>query len=154
MGGTFVASFNKGLTSIGVENYAQDFGVVGVKEHLEKNIDNHRDKAKEIHLHFTDCFSIDKLLLPDNIDIFFYDGEHSKQSQAKALPYFFDKMADTFIMIVDDANWKDVEEGTIDGLNSLADKMEVEYQVVLKGEKLNDDPIFHNGVAIFLIKKK
>lgn len=154
MGGTFVASFNKGLTSIGIENYAQDFGVVGVKDILESNIEKHNDRAKEIQLHFTDCFTIDKSLLPNDIDIFFYDGVHHELEQSKALPHFIDKMANKFIYLCDDINWPQVEAGTNIGLNTLSDKIEIEYCRILRGYHLNDDPIWHNGLAIYLINKK
>lgn len=154
MGGTFIASFNKGLTSIGIENYAQDFGVVGVKDHLEKNIADHKHKAKDIQLHFEDCFAMDKSVLPDGIDIFCYDGEHSFENQARALPYFFDKLADRFIYLCDDFNWERVYLGTNKALADLSDKIEIEYCKVLRGYSLQDDPIFHNGIAIYLISKK
>ena len=154
MGGTFVASFNKGLTSIGIENYAQDFGVVGVKDILEANIDKHQGNAKEIQLHFTDCFTIDKSLLPKDIDIFCYDGEHSRENQAKALPYFFDNLAHRFIYLCDDFNWERVSMGTNQALGGLSDKIEIEYCRILRGYHLNDDPVWHNGLAVYLIKKK
>lgn len=154
MGGTFVASFNKGLTSIGIENYAQDFGVVGVKDILEANIDKHQGNAKEIQLHFTDCFTIDKSLLPDNIDIYFFDGNHSFESQAKALPFFIDKMASTFLFVVDDFSWTDVFEGTNAGFEALKGKIEIVNCWPLRGYRLQEDPIWHNSVGLFLIKKK
>ena len=154
MGGTFISSFNKGLTSIGIENYAQDFGVVGVKDILEDNIDKNKGRAKEIQLHFTDCFTIDKSLLPKNIDIFFYDGVHHEFEQAMALPTFIDNMADKFIFLVDDANWKQVFDGTNKGLESLKDRINIDMCWTLRGYQLENDPIWHNGVLVYLISKK
>lgn len=154
MGGTFVASFNKGLISIGIENYAQDFGVVGVKDILEANIDKHKERAKEIQLHFTDCFTIDKSLLPKNMDIFFYDGIHGEFEQSIALPKFLDNMADTFIFIVDDFNWPQVFKGTNTGLESLHDQITIKNCWTLRGYELENDHIWHNGAAIYLISKK
>lgn len=154
MGGTFIASFNKDLVSIGIENFAQDFGVVGVKDILEKNLEENTGIAKEIHLHYEDCFKIDKSILPDNIDIYFFDGKHDYDCQAQALPYFFDKMADTFLFIVDDWAWKPVFEGTNFGFNELKDRMQIIQHWPLRGYNLENDPVFHNGVALFLINKK
>lgn len=154
MGGTFVSSFNKNLISIGIENYSQDFGVVGVKDHLEKNIADHKHIAKDIQLHFEDCFTMDKSVLPKNIDIFFYDGVHHELEQSKALPHFIDNMADTFIYIVDDWSWDAVFKGTNIGFEILKDKIEIIYHLPLRGYSLQDDPVWHNSVALFLIKKK
>lgn len=155
-GATFVSSFNKNLTSIGVENHSQDFGEGFdlVKQELSDNVKKFADNAKGVYLHYTDCFSMDKSVLPDDIDIFYYDGEHSELNQSKALPYFIDKMAKTFVMIVDDYSWKAVEGGTLAGLEKLKESIDVEHCWILKGQQQNDDPIFHNGIAIFLINKK
>lgn len=154
MGGTFTASFNKNLISIGVESFAQDFGVVGVKELLEKNIEENINRAKEVHVHYEDCFKIDKSLLPYNIDIYFYDGEHSEETQAAALPSFIDKMANTFCFIVDDVSWPYVAKGTDMGLASLKDKIEIEVVWPLRGYYAENDSVWHNGLNIYLINKK
>lgn len=154
MGGTFTASFNKDCVSIGIENFQQDFGVVGVKDILEKNIEENNSIAKEIHVHYVDCFNMDKSLIPDDIDIYFFDGFHSEDSQAAALPAFIDKMANKFIWIVDDFNWTYVAAGTNKGLELLKDKIEVEKVWLLRGYHLENDPVYHNGIAIYLINKK
>lgn len=154
MGGTFVASFNKDLISIGIENYSQDFGVVGVKDILETNIGKHVAKAKEVYTHFTDCFTMDLSLLPDNIDIFYYDGFHGEDAQAAALPTFIDKMANRFLFIVDDFSWAAVFNGTNKGLEFLKDKITVDNCWTLRGYHLENDPIWHNSVALYLISKK
>lgn len=154
MGGTFVASFNKDLTSIGIENYSQDFGVVGVKDILEANIGKHVGNAKEVYTHFTDCFTMDRSVLPKDIDIFFYDGVHHEFEQAMALPTFIDNMADTFIFLVDDANWKQVFDGTNKGIESLKDRINVDKVWALRGYQLENDPVWHNGVLVYLINKK
>lgn len=155
-GATFVSSFNPNLTAIGIEDHSQDFseGFELVKKELKENIDKFSDRAKEVYVHYEDCFKIDKDNLPDNIDIFFYDGNHSEENQAKALPYFFDKMADKFIFIVDDFNWPEVFNGTNRALAELAEKIDVEYAQVLRGYQLQNDPIWHNGLCVYLIKKK
>lgn len=154
MGGTFVSSFNKNCISIGIENFQQDFGVVGVKEILEKNIEENKHKAKDVILYYEDCFTMDKSKLPDNIDIYFFDGYHSEETQAAALPAFFDKMADKFLWIVDDFNWTYVAGGTNRALFELKDHIDIEYYQILRGYSLENDPIFHNGIALYLINKK
>lgn len=153
-GATFISSFNSGMTCIGIENYSQDFSVATVKEELEKNISDHSDRAKEVHVLYEDCFAVDKIKLPTDIDIFYYDGEHSAINTAKALPLFIDKMKDTFIYIVDDVRWSSVMSGLIYGFELVKDKCDIIQEWWLHGEQLNDDPIWHNSVAIFLIKKK
>lgn len=153
MGGTFVASFNKNLLSIGVEDYSQNFGVSEIKETLKSNINNHCNRAKQVDLYFDDFFKIDTNEFPKEIDILFYDGNHDEEYQAKALPFILDNMADKFIMLVDDYNWESVSNGTKKALDELSDKIKIEQFWHLKGRSNNDDEIWHNGVSIFLINK-
>ena len=155
-GGTFVSSFNKNTISIGIENHSQDFseGFEVVKKELKENIDNHSELAKEIHVHYEDCFKIDKSKLPDNIDIFCYDGHHDEMYQEAALPHFIEKMANTFVMIVDDWSWDSVFNGTNKAISSLSDKINVEQFWALRGYSLHNDPVWHNSIGIFLINKK
>ena len=155
-GGTFLSSFNKNTVSIGIENHSQDFseGFDLVKKELKENVENHKWWGKEVQVHYDDCFNMDLSKLPDNIDILCYDGHHDEIYQEKALPHFFDKMANRFIMIVDDWAWDSVFNGTNKGLSALADKLEVERVWPLRGYSLHNDPVWHNGVGIFLINKK
>lgn len=155
-GASFCASFNKNCESIGVEDHSQDFseGFEKVKQELKENVEKLKDRAKEATVHYADCYNMDKSVLPDSIDIYFYDGWHSEEMQAKALPHFLDKLANKFIWVVDDANWDYVASGTNIGLNSLADKIEIENVWMLRGYNLQNDSIWHNGVFIYLINKK
>ena len=155
-GASFCASFNRNCTSIGIEDHSQDFsaGFEQVKQELKDNFYKFNGIAKEAQIHYTDCFAMDKSVLPNDIDIYFFDGFHSEETQRNALPHFFDKMAKKFIWIVDDINWSYVKSGTDLAINDLKDKMEIEQSWVLKGQYENNDPIWHNGIVIFLINKK
>lgn len=155
-GASFCSSFNHKCTSIGIEDHSQDFsaGFEEVKKQLKDNVEQFKDRAKEVKVHYADCYSMDKSVIPDNIDIYSYDGFHSEEMQAKALPEFFDKMADKFVWIVDDINWDYVASGTNIALESLKDKIEIEKVWMLRGYQLQNDPIWHNGAVIYLINKK
>lgn len=154
-GATFCSTFNENATCIGIENHSQDFsaGFDLVKQELKENVEKFKDKAKEVAVIYEDCFDMDKSLIPDDIDIYFFDGFHSEPSQRKALPEFLDKMADRFVWIVDDYSWNYVKEGTENGLLELKDKIEIEKSWVL-GEGGHNHPIWHNGLIIYLINKK
>lgn len=153
-GATFCSSFNKDTVSIGIEDFSQDFGVNSVKSELENNFNINKNKAKDAHIFNSDCFDIDVLKYPFGINVFCYDGEHSEENQARALPHFIDNMANTFLYIVDDTNWDQVIKGTMKGIMSLSDKIEVVDDWNLVGNSISDDTIWHNGVRIFLINKK
>ena len=155
-GATFCSSFNANTVSIGIENHSQDFsaGFDIVKKELEENFNKFSERAKDAHIFYEDCFEIKKLDYPFAFDIYFFDGFHSFETQAKALPHFLDNMADRFIWIVDDFNWDYVAAGTNAALEELKDKIEIEKAWVLRGHYLQNDPIWHNGAVIYLINKK
>lgn len=157
-GATFCASFNKDLTSVGIEDFSQNFGVDSVERELMDNIERAKlsQEPRMVATENRDCFKtnwLNEQPPTGNFNILFYDGEHSKESQAKALPHFLDNMADRFLFIVDDFAWTPVHEGTEIGFQQLKDRITIEKEWKLKGKKDHDDPIFHNGVGIFLISK-
>lgn len=153
-GATFCSSFNKDTISVGIENFSQDFGINTVELELKGNMSKFLPNAKAVKIIDADCFSENAVDHKHKFDIYFFDGEHSEESQAKSLPHFIDKMNDTFAYIVDDTNWSQVSAGTKRGIQSLGDAIEIVYEWNLVGSKMNDDPIWHNGVKIFLINKK
>lgn len=65
-----------------------------------------------------DCFSIDTTKL-EKYNIYLYDGDHTYESQYKALTYYINNMEDVFIFIVDDWNWEPVRRGTMDAIRDL-----------------------------------
>lgn len=153
-GATFCSSFNKDTISVGIEDFSQPFGIGTVKEELQKNIHDNLHKARGVKLINGDCFSDGILSEPFKFNIIFYDANHDEENQEKALPYFLDKMAERFIYIVDDTNWEPVITGLVKGMVSINEKIEVIDEWNMVGESICDDPVWHNGVRIFLINKK
>jgi len=84
------------------------------------------------------------------IDLYMYDGDHSEESQRKALTYFKDKLADEFIFLCDDYDWPEVKKGTQDGIKEAG--YEVLYDHILVGNNHDNDG-FWNGFYIALLKK-
>lgn len=153
-GASFCAALNNNptLTAIGIEDFSQPFGKAGIREELEANITQYTPGARSVQLISADCFQVDISALP-HVDVFYYDGEHSFESQAKALPYFFESLAPVFIFIVDDAHWSSVREGTSKGFDDLRRRVKIHEHWNLDGAKPQDDPIFWNGMAIFVCSK-
>ena len=152
-GASFTAAccYNMGLTAFGVESFAQPFHRTDVREKLMRNLEEVRVKTAKLTFIEQDCWTMDKGLITRPVDLFLYDGEHSEESQFKALPHFLDCMADTFLFAVDDWNWPSVSKGTLAGLASLQGRVRVTNQWTWNTEQ--DDPKFHNGLALFLIQR-
>lgn len=69
-----------------------------------------------------DCFSVDVSELP-KINYYLYDGHHSEEAQYRALEYFYPALDDTFIFVVDDWNWPEVQIGTAQSIVDLGLKV-------------------------------
>lgn len=153
-GATFCSSFNKDTISVGIEDFSQDFGVDTVKNELLSNIESNKSKSKSVKLIEGDCFSDSILNENFKFNILFWDGEHSFDNQKKAVSHFLNYMDDTFILIIDDFSWEQVSKGTLDGLKSISDKINIINGRKIFGDRFNDDHVWHNGLYIALITKK
>lgn len=98
-----------------------------------------------------DCFTVE---LKRKYNIYFYDADHSEESQYKALTYFDKYLDDEFVLIVDDYDDIYVKRGTERAIKDIG------YNVVFSQEKRgqfgNWNPksdTWWNGLLVCLIKK-
>lgn len=154
-GATFVSAFNNNpIAAVGIDDFSQPFDQTGVREQLGDNLNRWKSTAGSVAFHDCSAFAIPHSELPGGIDVFYYDGFHSRECQGQALPHFFELMRDRFIFIVDDTNWDDVSNGTKDGFKLLGERVKIEHEWNLTGDKSrSDDPIWHNGLDIYLCSK-
>jgi hypothetical protein len=115
-GSTLVSSLYGNEGTIGqvhaVDNFSEFNDGLSPKVSIVNALNRFLPNTKNrIRFHETDCFDWDFSTLP-KIDIYFYDGEHSFESQKKAFTHFESVFADTFIAIVDDWEQRQVREGT------------------------------------------
>jgi hypothetical protein len=107
--------------------------------------------------HNEDCFEIDVNKL-GKFNVYLYDGEHSYDSQYKALTYYINNMDDTFIFLVDDWNWDSVRNGTFDAIRDLNLKIMWSKEIRLTDNNKHTPPeIAHatwwNGIYICVLQK-
>lgn len=141
-GATFVATGykNTGHPRIAIDNFSE-FDDGTVKNEFESNCNKFLEGKWD--LHNKNCWEID--FYHDMFDLYNYDGEHSVESQKKAITHFLPAMKDEFIMCIDDASWDDVITGTAQGL------AETSVQVLF--DQLLVDG-YWNGFRVLLLKKR
>ena len=129
------------------------------RDDLNKNLNLYVPEGKKIQFHEEDCFSFDLSKLP-KIQVYFYDGEHSRESQKKAFTYFEPVFDDIFIAIIDDWEQKQVRLGTLDGLAQI-DYEIIGSRAVVPGMRAdnanrvnNPDPFWWGGTYIAVLKKR
>jgi hypothetical protein len=157
-GGSFFSALkgNSHLTAIGIEDFSQNFGDPSIGAHLRENIAHYKDEGFFNKVEECDFFASDLSFISGgdlaDVDAFYYDAVHDEESQAKALPHFFDKLTDTFLFLVDDADWPQVARGTARAIESVSGKAKVIKQWHLTGG-VPDHYQFHNGILLTLMQK-
>lgn len=112
-GSTFCSAIaNNDIDATSIDNFSQftDVSFKGENEHpkvaFHRNLSqtltlsNPRAKVDVIQ---ADSFTVNTALL-GQFDVYFYDGEHSFDSQYRAFTYFNPCISDTCIIVVDDCN--------------------------------------------------
>lgn len=88
-----------------------------------------------------------------NINVYFYDGDHTEDCQFNAFMYYNEVFCDEFIAVIDDWRSDEVRRGTEKAFQSL--KYNVLGTWILPGEgepKINSE-FWWAGLGVFLIKK-
>lgn len=120
------------------------------KEILINNFINHL--GYEPNLIDADCFSINpKILGLENINVYFYDGEHEEIDQYQAITHYYDSFSEEFIIIIDDTNYPPVLEGTF---KAIRDKnLKIKWHRTLFATHNGDGSNFWNGMYIAVLSK-
>lgn len=97
-----------------------------------------------------DSFKLDIKKIKSPINIYLYDGNHDKESQFKALTYYYDVLDNEFIFMVDDYRNAHVVEGTQNAIKDL--NLKKIFETELKSTN-NDFNSWWNGFYISILKK-
>ena len=104
-----------------------------------------------------DCYEVDVSVLP-KFNIYMYDGNHTSESHYKALLHYYNCLDDVFIFIVDDWNWEDVRDGTINSIQNLNLKVLYEKEIRLTWDN-SCTPLpqakntWWNGIYVAILQK-
>ncbi len=118
------------------------------KDEFIKNIKNFKGE-NPITIFDCDMFNanIDNI---NDIDLFFYDGDHEQDITRDAVIYFSKAFADTCICIFDDANFEGVVQGADEGIAQAGLKLLYEKKILNDIEDLSQ---WWNGLYITVVSK-
>lgn len=155
-GGTFTAfiSGNNNLKSVtAIDSFESDHmqGEEAYKQFIE-NVSKHKPAETHHHLIVSDSFEVHLEDLGEKKDVYLYDGDHSEESQRKALTYYKDTLADEVLFLCDDYDWPEVQKGTQDGIKEAGFEKLFEQHLPSIGDHNNDS--YWNGFYVALLKKK
>ena len=140
-------------TVVCIDNWCQ---FNGPKEEFIRNFNMFKGLNTAIYIE-SDCFQLDITRLP-KFNIYMYDGEHSLQSHYNALIYYYDRMDDVFIYVVDDWNLSKVRDGTVAAIKKLNLQILFEKQIILTtDDMITPQPLasetWWNGIYFAVLQK-
>jgi len=149
-GSTFVSAMyrNNPKMAIAIDNFSQFKG----DEDIFLNACN-ENEISNFKCCNMDCFNLTdeaKQYIQD-IDVYFYDGDHKEYDQQLALDYYINSLSKEFIFIVDDWNWQDVQIGTYKGI--LNNRLKIHSQWELPSAYNGDKEQWHNGFYVAVLEK-
>jgi len=105
-----------------------------------------------------DCFEIDPSELPQDINVYFFDGGHEVEDHYKAIKHFKSALAKNFIMIIDDWNDHRVQQGTAKAIDEGDYNIGFSYYCKAKPGSTppswGDMKEWWNGLMILVMEKK
>lgn len=162
-GGLFSSTIrnNNLLSAVSNDNFASDEveGNDRIQPVFLQNVQRCLPEQTEFLNIWSDTFEVE----PESvgvfgpIDLYLFDGDHSYESQRKAMTHFLPAMADEFIVCVDDWQYGDVKNGTMDGIAESG--CEILFQeTLLNGHPYSEDEHrnmeWWRGFYVALLKKK
>ena len=136
-----------------IDNWSE-FG--GPKSEFLVNFEKFKGENDAIFIE-NDCYNVDVSVLP-KFNIYMYDGNHTNESHYNALLHYYNCLDDIFIFIVDDWNWKDVRDGTINSIQKLNLKVLYEKEIRLTWDNSHTpqpqaSQTWHNGIYVAILQK-
>lgn len=152
-GSTFISALHGNeMKGIGIDNWSQ-FQEGGVTknmayEHCKRWLaPNQYSLIERDYYDLAPLYESGELKL-EEVDMYFFDGEHSYESQKWGITHFVPKLKKGCLVIIDDASWEDVRRGTYDGIKELG--LEIEYENLLWDSKQEGE--WWNGLFLFIFK--
>lgn len=154
-GSSFICAMyqNKNTEGYCVDNWSQ-FDGDEAKKMFYKHINDHlHNDEYSIKIIDKDCWQVTQTDIPKPINIFMYDGDHSYESQKKAMTYFkkfFDKHV--IIMVDDWVSNNEAKPGTMEGIQEAGLKILFKHEIgLVNTDKFHQGgDTFWNGCGIFI----
>ena len=74
-------------------------------------------------------------LVPNNIGVYFYDGDHSYEATRLNIEWAESKLADTAVLLIDDYNDSEIRRATEDALANMS--FDITWHEFLPGDATN-----------------
>jgi len=143
----------KNIMAYACDNFSQLPQFAGEK-HLSMNLARYGKRLPKINLRNMDCFALAREPKPFEkpVGIYFYDADHSEESQFKAIVELERHLAREAVVLVDDWNWKAVKAGTWRGIKKIAAEKVEFYDLTSPRPRCKEH--YWNGVGAFHLTRR
>jgi len=156
MGSTACAAiYGNALDIVCIDNWSL-FG--GPKDEFIKNVSNNLNPNVNFKFIENDFRKINFAQLGMFFNVYLFDGPHEERDQFDGIIVAQPALTDSYILIVDDWNWRDVQNGTRKALSHL--KSSVLCSIEIQTNQHNNHPViekqfseWHNGYYFAVIQK-
>lgn len=148
-GSTFVSALYKNnlVDAIAIDNWSE---FAGPKQAFQNNLAKFLPATPHT-FYESDCFRFDLKNIKNKINIYFFDGAHTQEDQRLAFTYYNEILDNTFIAIVDDYNWQQVQDGTQIAFKQLG--YTVLFEQFLPSAGNGDTSSWWNGIYVAVVSK-
>ena len=156
LGSTVAAAiYSNNVQAVCIDNWSK---FSGTKKQFLENIAKATSSTTEVDLIEQDFRKVDYRVL-DKFNIYLFDGPHSELDHRDSVLIVQPCLADWFVLIVDDWNWRSVRIGTMHGLLAAKCRVEASIQVRTTNDETHPSVAFeasdwHNGYFIAVVRKR
>ena len=120
------------------------------RHHLEANLAEFLP-GREVNIVEDDMFTLDLGRLIPGVNVYFFDGPHTREGQYQAFARYDPVFADRFVTLVDDWKWEEPREETRRAFEDLGYQVEADW--VLEARFTRDEEEWWNGLYVAIMNK-
>jgi hypothetical protein len=138
---------NVRASAVACDNFSQ-FTQGDPRTRIREHLARYAGRIPDLTFYDGDCFDLPRQsLIPKPVGVYFYDGDHSEASHAKALTEFTSFLAREAVVLVDDWNFDEVRQGTWRGIDAIRPRQIWFRELPSRGN--GDVDNFWNGIGAF-----
>jgi len=150
-------NLDKISSAYAMDNWSEFSEYLDPKKTFEMKVEKYLPSLEnKLTFYNEDCFSFDKKKIKHKINLYFYDGPHSRKDHEMAFTYFDDVLDDTFIAIIDDWEKGYVREASLTTFDKLNYTILASWQILppeRENKIENPDINWWHGSFVAVIKK-
>lgn len=124
----------------------------GSAQQLEHNLRGYgvADRVRFYNADFRDI--MDRAHVPEPVGLYYYDAMHTAEMQYEGIRLAEPLLADEALVVVDDYDWPEAQEGTRRAISESAHSWETLYELHSQGE--SNLAMWWNGIGVFRFERR